>query len=385
MHHTPLRLEPGRLDARAEARRAQVRRFLDEARAAGQFEPSCDCWVKGFSRAFSRSAGAAGLLGITWPRAFGGQEGSPLERFVVIEELLAAGAPVGAHWIAERQMGPSILRFGNDRQKAEILPRIARGELVMAAGYSEPDVGSDLASVKTRAERVEGGWRLTGTKVWTTQGHHADYMFVLCRTAREEDRHAGLSILIVQLPAEGVRIRPILLLTGEHHFNEVSMDGVFVPDAMVLGQVNDGWNIISSELVHERSGPERFMSTFPLLVELVRQAQATPQDARALVAVGELVARLRALRNMSISIATALEQGQVPQVEAALVKDLGTRFEGDVAETARLLFPALPSLHSADLYARYLAQSVMHAPAFTLRGGANEVLRGIVARGLGMR
>ena len=385
MSHTPLRLSPGRLDQRAEKRREQVRQFLREELATGRFEPTCDCWVKGFSREFSQRAGKAGLLGITWPRQYGGQEGSPLERFVVIEELLAAGAPVGAHWIAERQMGPSILRFGTPGQKARILPGIARGEVVMAAGYSEPDVGSDLASVKTRAERVDGGWKLTGTKVWTTQGHHANYMFVLCRTDRDAEKHAGLSILIVELPSEGVTVRPIPLLTGEHHFNEVNMDGVFVPDSMVLGKVNEGWHVISSELVHERSGPERFMSTFPLLVELVRKAEADPGNQRALVAVGELVARFRALRNMSISIATALEAGQIPNVEAALVKDLGTRFESEVTETARLLFPVLPSLESDDLYAKYTAQSVMHSPSFTLRGGTNEVLRGIVARGLGMR
>lgn len=385
MTDTILRLPPGQLDARCDERRAKVRRFLREELDAGRFEPSCDCWVKGFSRDFSRRAGAAGLLGITWPREYGGQEGSAPERFVVIEELLAAGAPVGAHWIAERQMGPSLLRIGTPQQKAAILPRIARGELVMAAGYSEPDVGSDLASVKTRAERVDGGWTLSGTKVWTTQGHRADYMFVLCRTAPDADRHAGLSILIVELPAAGITIRPIPLLTGEHHFNEVVMDGVFVPDAMVLGKVNDGWNIITAELVHERSGPERFMSTFPLLVELVRRAQQDAGNPRTLVAVGELVARFRALRSLSIAIASALQAGQVPNVEAALVKDLGTRFEGDVAETARQLFAVQPSLDSADRFTKYTAQSVLHSPSFTLRGGANEVLRGIVARGLGMR
>lgn len=389
MSHTQLRLSPGRLDARCDTRRTQVRSFLHEELTAGRFEPTCDGWVKGFDREFSRRAGAAGLLGITWPKAYGGQESSPLERFVVIEELLAAGAPVGAHWIAERQMGPSLLRFGTPEQKARLLPGIARGELVFAAGYSEPDVGSDLASVKTRAERVEGGWKLTGTKVWTTQGHHADVLFVLCRSSREDDRHAGLSMLVVELPAPGVTIRPILLLTGEHHFNEVTLDGVFVPDAMVLGRPGEGWHIITSELVLERSGPERFMSTFPLLVELVRKAQEEQQkeqqDMRALTAVGELVARFRTLRDMSIAVAAALEDGRTPSVEAALVKDLGTRFESEVAETARLLFPVQPSLESPDRYARFTAQAVMHSPSFTLRGGANEVLRGIVARGLGMR
>jgi len=391
MHHmsqTPLvRLKPGRLDGRCEERRAHVRRFLREELDAGRFEPTCDCWVKGFSREFSRRAGAAGMLGITWPKAYGGQDGSPLERYVVIEELLAAGAPVAAHWVAERQMGPSLLRFGTPEQKAKILPGIARGEIVMAAGYSEPDVGSDLASVKTRAERVPGGWSLTGTKVWTTQAHHADYIFVLCRTAPAEggDKHAGLSMLIVQPPSPGLTIRPIPLLTGEHHFNEVNMDGVFVPDSMVLGEPGAGWHLITSELVLERSGPERFMSTFPLLVELVRKSEALPQDLRTSIGIGELVARFTTLRHLSIAVATALERGQLPNVEAALVKDLGTRFESEVSETARLLLAAQPSLDSQDGYSRLLAQSVMHSPAFTLRGGTNEVLRGIVARGLGMR
>ncbi len=381
-----IRLMPRPLGPRCEELRAQVRAFLHDELASGGFVPQCDCWLKGVDRTFSRKLGARGWLGLTWPKRYGGGERSPFERFVVIEELLAAGAPVAGHWIAERQMGPSVLRHGTEEQKQSLLPGIARGDFIFAGGYSEPDVGSDLAAVRTRAEEVAGGWRVTGTKVWTSQAHHADYMLVLCRTeAVGGDKHEGLSILIVQLPAAGLTMRPIPVLTGEHHFNEVHMDGVHVPDSMVLGAPGDGWKIITSELVLERSGPERFMSTFPLLVEIVRRAQKEGADDRVLVTIGELVARFRALRNMSIAVAAALEDGLSPGVEAAMVKDMGTRFEGDVAECARQLYETQPSLDSTDRFDNYLAQSVLHTPSFTLRGGANEILRGIIARGLGVR
>lgn len=381
-----IQLKPRPLSRECEELRGAVCAFLRDELASGGFTPQCDSWLRGFSREFSRKLGARGWLGMTWPKQYGGRERPPLERFVVIEELLAAGAPVAAHWFGDRQMGASVLRHGTEAQKNALLPGIARGELVFAGGYSEPDVGSDLASVRTRAERVPGGWRISGTKVWTSHAHHADFMFVLCRTAPAgADKHEGLSILIAQLPAQGLSIRPVPVLTGAHHFNEVVFDAVEVPDAMMLGEPGQGWKIITSELVLERSGPERFMSTFPLLVELVRQVQQAPGNERAVIAVGELVSRLQALRSMSIAIAAALEDGLSPGVEAALVKDMGTRFEGDVAECARTLFPTLPSLDSEDTFENFVAQSVMHTPAFTLRGGANEVLRGIIARGLGVR
>lgn len=379
-----LRARP--LSPECEVLRGEVRTFLAGELAAGGFTAQCDSWLKGFSREFSLKLGTRRWLGMTWPTKYGGHARPLLERFVVIEELLAAGAPVAAHWIGDRQMGASILRYGTEEQKQLLLPGIARGELVFAGGYSEPDVGSDLASVRTRAERTEGGWRIHGTKVWTSHAHEADFMFVLCRTdAAGANKHDGLSIMIAKLPADGMTIRPVPLLTGGHHFNEVVFEGVFVPDAMVLGQPGDGWRIITSELVLERSGPERFMSTFPLLVEMVRALGQQPANERALIAVGELLARFQALRSMSIAIASALEDGLSPGVEAALVKDMGTRFEGDVAECARTVFTAFPSLDSEDTFDNFVAQSVLHTPGFTLRGGANEVLRGIIARGLGVR
>jgi len=375
-----------RLDAARKALRAEVREFLRNELSMGGFEPQCDSWLRGFDREFTRKLGARGWLGMTWPRRYGGQERSQRERYVVIEELLAAGAPVAGHWVAERQVGPSILRHGTEEQKQGLVPPIARGESIFGACYSEPDVGSDLASVKARAVRIDGGWKITGTKVWTSQGHNADHLFVLCRTSDGAGvKHRGLSMLIVAMPAKGLAVRPIRLLTGEHHFNEMVFDGVEVPDSMVLGGEGEGWNIVTGDLASERSGPERFMSTLPLLGEMIRKARATPADARAEIVIGELVSRFWTLRSMSIVVAALMEQGHQPSVEAALVKDLGTRFEGDLAQAARLLYPMVPSLDSDERFENFAAQAILHTPAYTLRGGTNEVLRGIIARGLGLR
>lgn len=371
---------------RAAAIRAEVRDFLQAERAAGSFAPRCDAWLSGFSPEFSRRLGAHGWLGMCWPRRYGGGEHSGLERFVVVEELLAAGAPVAAHWVSDRQSGPALLRYGTEEQRQLLLPSMARGECYFAIGMSEPDSGSDLASVRTSAVRRSDGWQLNGRKVWTSHAHRSHYMIALCRTAPAEhgDRHSGLTQFIVDLRAPGVVINPICLLDGAHHFNEVILDDVRVPEGMLLGRPGAGWEQVTAELAFERSGPERFLSTYPLVVELARRAKGS-EDPRLLGALGRLWADLSTLRQMSLGVAAALDRGELPEVTAALVKDLGTRFENDTIEVARRAASTQPALDAADPYPRSLAQAVLHAPGFTLRGGTNEILRGIVARGLGLR
>jgi alkylation response protein AidB-like acyl-CoA dehydrogenase len=309
---------------------------------------------------------------------------------VVTEELLAAGAPVAAHWVADRQIGPSLLRFGTEEQKQRYLPRIAAGECYFGIGMSEPDSGSDLASVRTRATRVDGGWQLTGTKVWTSGAHHAHAFFALARSEPVQDgnRHAGLSQFLVELNSPGIQINPIRLLTGAHHFNEVVLDGVFVPDELVLGEIGAGWHQVTSELAFERSGPERFLSTFPLLVALVDELSRAGESAlgaSGLRELGALVSRVWTLRRLSLGIAASLSSGVAADVPAAMVKDLGTRYESEVIDAARLLVSIPPDPGAESGFARLLADAVLHAPGFTLRGGTNEILRGVVARGLGLR
>ncbi|BBY82976.1 hypothetical protein MPUL_41340 [Mycolicibacterium pulveris] len=301
-----------------------------------------------------------------------------------VTELLAAGAPVAAHWIADRQIVPSLLKYGTEHQKKEFLPRIVRGECYFGIGMSEPDSGSDLASVRTKAVPVDGGWLLSGTKVWTSGAHRAHAFIALARTAPvdPDNRHAGLSQFIVDLRGPGVHIRPVVSMNGAHHFNEVILDEAFVPEEMVFGEIGAGWQQVTSELAFERSGPERFLSTFVLLRACGERIAGQRGGREA--DLGRLVARIAALHQMSSAVAGALERRNPADVPAAVVKILGTATEGDIADFADLLTD--DTVDTADpAFAQLVSHAVDQRPGFTLRGGTNEILRGVVARGLGLR
>lgn len=365
------------------ALRAEVRNFLAEQLAAGTFAPSADAWLCAWDEAFTAALAAHGYLGMTAPEEYGGHGRSHIERFVVTEELLAAGAPVAAHWIADRQIVPALLKNGTEAQKREFLPKIAAGQCFFGIGMSEPDSGSDLASVRTKATPVDGGWSLSGTKVWTSGAHRGHAFIVLARTAPVDPahRHAGLSQFIVRFDGPGVQVRPIVSMNGGHHFNEVILDEAFVAEDMVFGEIGDGWRQVTSELAFERSGPERVLSTFPVLsgvTESMAQQQISPDTE-----LGRLVARVAGLHQMSTAVAGALERHEPADVPAAVVKLLGTSTEGDIADFADL---RVGDDTAVDPRLRELvAVAVDQRPGFTLRGGTTEVLHGVIARGLGMR
>ncbi|MEV7225557.1 acyl-CoA dehydrogenase family protein [Polymorphospora sp. NPDC051019] len=371
--------------AAIRAERVRVREFLAGSLDRGLFAPRCDSWLGGFSPEFSKALAVRGWIGMTWPRRYGGRAASNLLRQAVVEELLAAGAPVAAHWFADRQVGPGLLRYGSEEQRDRLLPAMARGELYVAIGMSEPDSGSDLASVRTRARQVAGGWRVTGTKVWTSHAHRSHLMLTLVRTAAPDpgSRHAGFSQLLVDLSAPGVTVNPIPYLDGGHHFNEVVLDDVFVSDGMVVGTPGQGWTQVTAELAHERSGPERYLSTFPLL-ERMSAALAGGGDEVGGV-LGRAYARLWVLRQMSTGVARSIDAGTASSLVTALVKDMGTRLENEIVDEARRWRPSAPAPDAPDGYDRLLAQAQLHAPGFTLRGGTSEILRGLVARAIGMR
>ncbi|MGB3071829.1 MAG: acyl-CoA dehydrogenase family protein [Ottowia sp.] len=368
-----------------EETRHRVRSFLAAEMARGSFKPWQVTWTT-YDRAFSKRAGAEGLIGMTWPRIYGGHERTALERYVVIEEMLAAGAPCGAHWIADRQSGPQILKHGSERARQELLPRVARGEYAFGIGMSEPDSGSDLAAVRTRAEKVAGGWVINGTKVWTTNAHQVDALITLVRTSPSgEKKHEGLTQMITPMDAPGVTVRPILDLSGHHEFNEVHFDHYFVPDDMLVGQPGSGWAMVTAELAYERSGPDRYLSAWQLLAALIDRVGPKPDRMQA-VALGRLVSHAIGLRRMSTVVAGMLDRGANPQIEAALVKHLGTEFEREIPEVARLIADGSSSDEAtADRFDEALKQITLTAPSFTLRGGTREILRGVIARGLGLR
>jgi alkylation response protein AidB-like acyl-CoA dehydrogenase len=373
----------------AEALRQEVRDFLAVELRDRSPQLRAESW-SGADPDFSRKMGARGWIGMTWPKRYGGHERSALERYVVLEEMLAAGAPVGYHWVADRQSGPNILRNGTEKQRQRILPRIAAGECSFCIGMSEPDSGSDLAAARTRAERVPGGWQVNGTKIWTSGAHRADHMILFCRTGAksDDDRHAGASQFLVDMHAargRGLTVRPILDMRGGHHFNEVAIENLLLPEDALLGNEGDGWKQVTAELAFERSGPDRFLSSFTLLAEAVRTlGPAAPE--RAAVAIGRLTSHILALRRLSRSVAGMLQAGEDPALQAALVKDLGNVLEQETIEVVRLLLDVEPSEHDGNpALVAVLAHLVMTAPSFSLRGGTREILRGIIARGLGLR
>lgn len=374
-----LTFEPFQLPRHAEALRTEVRDFL-----AGSLNPDLlpnSDFNAGDSAEFSKNLGARGWIGMTWPKHYGGAERSFLERYVVTEELLAAGAPVGRHWIADRQTGPLLLKFGSEEQRQEFLPKIVSGRCYFSIGMSEPDTGSDLASIRTRATKTEGGWLVNGSKIWTSFAHTNHYMVALVRTEPpSENRHAGMSQLIIDLKDPNVKISGIKNLSGDEDFNQVFFDDLFVADEYLVGEAGNGWEQVISELGYERSGPERFLSAFRVIVEFAREIEAdATTDQVALL--GRLIAHLVTLRRMSIAVAGMLETGQTPITEAALIKDLGNSFERMVPEIVRCAMDHYPS-------SRFLAtlnECILHAPSFTLRGGTREILKGVIARGLGLR
>jgi alkylation response protein AidB-like acyl-CoA dehydrogenase len=380
----PFRFQLATLPPEAERLRQEIRAFLAEELGALAPEKKAQSW-SGFNPEFSRKLGARGFIGLTWPKAYGGHGRSALERYVVSEEVLAAGAPVAAHWVADRQSGPLLLKFGSEEQRRRVLPGIARGETYFAIGMSEPDSGSDLASVRTRATRTNDGWRVRGTKLWSSSAHRAHYMIALFRTGESaEQRQLGLSQFLVDMATPGIKVRPIADLTGNEHFNEVVFDDALLPLDALIGAEGQGWAQVTAELAYERSGPERFLSSMMLLKHLVAAAGPDPSK-RVAIALGQLTARLHALRRLSLSVATQLQAGANPALEAALVKDIGAVFEQDIPQVAHDLFGLEPSAGADEALRRVQAYLTQVSPSFSLRGGTREILRGIIARGLGLR
>lgn len=361
--------------------REQVRELVRQHEHRWTPEERCNPWLK-CDAEFSLALGAAGLLGLTWPQKYGGQGRSVLARYVVLEELLAHGAPCGCHWIADRQTGPLLLRYGSEHLREKYLPGMARGEVYACIGLSEPNAGSDLASVRSQARRTPEGWVLNGQKIWTSNAHECQAMLALVRTDPGTERQAGLSQLMIDLDLPGISVRPIIDMTGEHHFNEVFFDDALIPLEALVGDEGEGWKQAIAELAYERSGPERYLSTHMLFAELVDVIGADPPEPVAQL-IGRLAAEIWTLRQMSMSTAAKLAAGEDPVIEASIVKDLGNAFEQAMPRLIQASVDA--DLLAEGALGRMLAHVLVASPSFSLRGGTPEVLRGIIAKGLGLR
>ena len=376
-----LNIRPAQLLPECEDLRAQVRSFLSEALVNYSREERARNW-SGFSAEFSRKLGERGWIGMTWPKRYGGGERSMLERYVVLEELLAAGAPVSAHWVADRQSGPLLMRYSPEVLAPRLIPRIVSGECFFCIGMSEPDSGSDLVSIKTRAVRDGNDWVINGRKVWTSGAHMSHYMIALVRTASpSENRYAGMSQFLVDMQTPGLSVRPIINQLGEHEFNEVTFDDVRVPHECLLGDEGEGWSQVTTELTFERSGPERYMSSTQLMLEMLDAADAS--NPHHSLVLGRLVAQYATLRQMSLGVSGMLAAGQNPSMAAAAVKDQGALLEQSMPDLAHELFGGRVPPDST--LARVQQHLVVANPCFSLRGGTREILRGILAKGMGLR
>ena len=380
--NTPFNFHLTKFSNEAEILRSEVREFLIDALKDIPKETRAETWY-GADENFSRKVGEKGWIGLNWPKEFGGAGRTSMERYVILEEMLTAGAPVGAHWISDRQSGPLIIRYGTEKHQKELLPGILKGESYFCIGMSEPDSGSDLAALRTKAEKKDNVYIVNGTKLWTSGAHRCQYMIACFRTSQEEDRHGGLSQFIVDLSLPGVTIRPIIDLAGRHHFNEVIFEDTEVPADMLIGTEGNGWNQVTAELALERSGPERYLSSYILLQELVNEFSSRNDD-EGVTEIGRQMAHLTTLRQMSVSVAGMLDEGANPALEASVVKDLGAVFEQDLPNIAHRLMGLEPDANGSD-FQRYLAILTQISPSFSLRGGTREILRGIIARGLGLR
>lgn len=372
-----------------QAFRQEIRDFLtQEVQPHDVVE---DGWIVGFSREFSRKLGERGWIGLTWPKKYGGQGRSYLDRVVLTEELLRAGAPVAAHWLGDRQVGPALLAYGSEEQKAEILPRVTKGDIVFCLGMSEPGAGSDLASLRTKAVEEGDYFSLTGQKIWTSFAHVADYAYLVARTDANAPKHKGISEFLIDMRTPGITVRPLVDITGEHHFNEVFFDNVQVEKKWLIGEKNRGWYQIASQLDYERSGIERLLSNYPLFRDTVRYAQESGRVKDPLVRnqLAQMQIELDMGRFMVYKVAWLLSQGHVPNHEAAMAKCFCTEVEQRIAQGISGLLGdyavLLPGSPAARLAGR-AAREYLYAPAYTIQGGTSNVLRNIMAiRGLGLQ
>jgi len=374
--------------------RQEVRDFLEEEIRQGTFVPKSDVWMTGHSLELTRKIADRGWIGLTYPKEYGGQGRSWMDRLILTEEMLRYGAPTSLHWFGDRQVGRAIINYGTDKQKKEILPKIIKGEAFFALGLSEPEAGSDLASLKTRAIEKGDSFLIDGQKVWTT-GKNRNYIYLLARTDLEAPKHKALSEFLISTTEPGITFRPLVTIAGEEEFNEVFFDNVTVSKDCLIGEKNRGWYQIAAQLDFERAGIERLMGNYPLFEELIRFAKETERDGKPLCKEYSVRSKLAQLRidfeigrMFAYWVAAILDEGRMPNWEAAMSKAYSTAFEKRLASTSLEILGLQGQLMEGSKYApiRGLAShTYLNSKGYSLMGGTSEILKNIIAqRGLGL-
>ena len=358
---------PEQLDLRRQARGVA-------ADAVARYGRHNDSWINGYSQQFAKELAALGWIGMTWPEQHGGGGRHPIERLIVGEELISAGAPIASMWFADRQMGPTLIAYGRQDQQQAFLPGILAGETTWCIGMSEPDAGSDLASLKTSATLDGDTWVLDGQKMWTSFGAVADYCYMICRTSSEGPPHEGISEIIVPMDAAGIGVRPITDMTRNRHFCEVFLDGVRVPRSNLVGVEGNAFRQTMRQLEHERGGIDRLVSNKALYDRALARARDTGVTDDPLVR--QEIAGIESGYRIGRMLVIREVMRQAPPGFSAATKCFCTEHEWRVAEfVARVLGPA------ATLW-NDVTQGLNYAPGYTIMGGTSNVMRNILGERL---
>jgi len=382
-----------RFSPEQEAFRQEVRGFLEGETAAGSFQPMCDGWIQGYSPEFTRKVAGRGWIGLAWPQEYGGQGRSQIDRLILTEEMLRYGAPAACHWFADRQIGRSVIAYGTDEQKQELLPLILKGEAYIGLGMSEPEAGSDLASLQTRAVEDGDSYVITGQKMWTSCARFMTHVYLVARTDPDAPKHRGISEFVIDASLPGITIRPTIDITGSEAWGEVFYDGVRVPKRYLIGEKNRGFYQILNQLDYERAGLERLMGNYPLFEAIIRFTKETTQNGVPLCKDPFIRHRLAQLqtefeigRLLTYRVVLVMEEGRAPNVEAAMAKAYCTSFEQRLASAATDILGLYGQLVAGSRSAPILGMaphSFLGSKGYSLQAGTTEVLKNIVAtRGL---
>ena len=369
--------------------RQEVRDFLEEELRQGLWEPSCDAWIMGYDPEFTKRVAEKGWIGLTWPKDHGGQERPFVDRLILTEEMLRYGAPAACHWFADRQIGGAIVHYGTDEQKKELLPMILRGEAYVGLGMSEPDAGSDLASLKTKATEDGDYYIIDGQKTWTSGGSHMNWIYLVARTDPDAPKHRGISEFFFETSLPGVTIQHIVDITGGIHFNEVFFDNVRVPKKCLIGEKNRGFYQILNQLDYERSGMERLMANYPLFEALVQYTKETNRDGKPLCEkplirskLAQLKIELEIGRLHMYRVAAVMDEGRAPNWESSMSKAYGTSFEQRLANTAigilGLYGQLSPQSERVPMHGMAY-HSYLSSKGYSLQAGTSEILKNILA------
>jgi len=327
-----------------------------------------------------------GQLTPAWPREYGGVDASPWDQTVMREEMWAAFEPRGAQYMGVNWVGPAIMRFGTDQQRREHLARIAAGDVIWCQGFSEPEAGSDLASLRTAAVPTDGGWRIEGQKVWTSYATMAQWCFLLARTSRGERKQQGITVFLVPMDRPGIRVVPIKAMVGPHHLNEVFFEGVHVTPDDVLGEVDDGWRIAREALAHERVGIARYARCDRLLnlapTALADRWEHFPADLKQRWAAA--LVHVRQVRLLAYRVIELVETGRVDPADTAAYRIAATQLDQEVAEVLMDMLEerATGAAERDELFDRAVDDHWRYAQAATVASGSLDVQRLLLSRSL---